>query len=92
MGLAELFVAILIVGVSAINAGVTVAAWTRVRDARFLLIASANLVLAALGAVWTWGQLPVGPPSFADAALPVLTLALLASLLFLATTLWPRRR
>jgi hypothetical protein len=90
VGLIELFFAVLIVGVSAVNAGVPVAAWTRGHDGRFLLLAAANAVLAVLGALWTWGQLPVNPPSYAGAQLPVLALALVAALLLLATTLWPR--
>lgn len=92
MGLAELFLAVLIVGVSGVNAGVPVGAWIRAHDARFLLLATANIVLAALGAVWMWGQLPVNPPPYASAQLPVLAIALLATLLFLATTLSPRHR
>jgi hypothetical protein len=91
VGLAELFVAVLIVGVSGVNAGVPVAAWTRARDGRFLILTAANAVLAVLGAVWTWGQLPVSPPSYTQVELPVLALALVATLLLLATTLWPRR-
>jgi hypothetical protein len=90
MGLLELFFAVLIVGVSGVNTGVPVAAWTRARDGRFLLLAAANAVLAVLGAVWTWGELPLSPPSYAEAQLPVLGIALVATLLLLATTLWPR--
>jgi hypothetical protein len=90
VGLLELFLAVLIVGVSGVNAAVPVAAWTRARDGRFLLLAAANATLAVLGAVWTWGQLPVSPPSYTAAQLPVLGIALVATLLLLATTLWPR--
>jgi hypothetical protein len=90
VGLAELFVAVLIVGVSAVNTGLPLAVWTRVRDGRFLLLAAASAVLALLGAVWTWGQLPLNPPSFATVQLPVLLIVFLAVLLLLASTLWPR--
>lgn len=90
MGLAELFLAVLIVGVSAVNAAVPIAAWTRAHDSRFLLLATANLGLAALGVVWTWGQLPGNPPSYSAVQLPVLAIALVATLLFLAATLSPR--
>lgn len=90
MGLAELFFAVLIVGVSGVNAGVPVAAWTRLRDGRFLVLSAANAVFAVLGAVWTWGQLPLNPPSYAEAQLPVLVITLVATLLLLATALWPR--
>jgi hypothetical protein len=91
VGLVELFVAVLVVGLSCLNAAPPVAAWPRSGDGRFLLIAAAQLALAALGAVWTWGQLPLNPPSWAIAQLPVLSVALLVALLFLATTIWPRR-
>jgi len=90
VGLAELFVAVLIVGVSSVNAGVPVAAWARARDGRFLILAAAHAALALLGAVWVWGQLPLNPPSYAEAQLPVLAIVLAATVLLLATTLWPR--
>jgi len=91
MGLVELFVAVLIAGVSVVNAGVPLAAWWRAHDQRFLCLVGANALLALLGGIWAWGQLPVSPPSYASAALPVLLVALLATLLFLATSLWRRR-
>ena len=91
MGLAELFVSVLIVGISCVNAAPPAAAWARSRDGRFLILSSANVVLAVLGLVWVWGQLPWNPPPWASAELPVLLIALLVTLLFLATTLWPRR-
>jgi hypothetical protein len=90
MGLAELFLAVLIVGVSLVNASLPIAAWARGRDGRFLVIAAAHVVLAGLGVLWTWGQLPVNPPSSAVVQLPVLAIAFLATLLFLIATLWPR--
>ena len=91
MGLEELFVAVLIVGVSCVNAAAPAAAWWRSKDGRFLFLSAANVGLALLGVFWTWGQLPENPPSWASAELPVLLLVLLVSLLFLAATLWPRR-
>lgn len=91
VGYLELFVAVLIVGVSCVNAAPPLAAWSRSRDRRFLLLSSANAVLALLGGMWTWGQLPWNPPSWASAQLPVLLLVFLVTLLFLTTTLWPRR-
>jgi hypothetical protein len=90
VGLFELFFAVLIVGVSGVNAGVAVAAWARARDGRLLLLTAANVMVAVLGAIWTWGQLPLNPPSYAEAQLPVLAIALVATLFLLATTLWPR--
>jgi hypothetical protein len=91
VGLVELFAAVLIVGLSSINAAPPAAAWSRSGDARFLLIVAAQLGLAALGALWTWGQLPLSPPSWSGAQFPVLGVVLLVALLFLATTIWPRR-
>jgi hypothetical protein len=91
VGLAELFVAVLIVGISCVNATLPAALWGRSRDGRFLLLATANGCLAVLGLTWTWGQLPWNPPPWTAVQLPTLTIALLATLLFLGTTLWPRR-
>lgn len=91
MGTLELFVAVLIVGVSCINGALPAVAWSRSRDGRFLLLSGANLAFALLGILWTWGQLPWNPPSWAVAQLPVLLVALLVVLLLLGTTLWPRR-
>lgn len=83
--------AVLIVGVSLVNAGPPTAAWRRSGDGRFLFLSAANAGLASLGALWTWGQLPWNPPPWTSAQLPVLLLTLVVTLLFLATTLWPRR-
>jgi hypothetical protein len=91
MGLLELFVAVLIAGVSAVNVALPVAAWSRARDGRFLVLAAANGVFVLLGGLWTWWQLPENPPAYAVAALPVLAVALLGVLLLLAASLWPRR-
>ena len=91
MGLAELFVAVLIVGISCVNAAPPAAAWWRSKDGRFLFLAAGNALLGVLGGVWSWGQLPWNPPSWASVELPVLVLVLAVTLLFLATTLWPRR-
>jgi len=91
MGLLELFVAVLIAGVSAINAAVPLAAWLRAHDGRFLFLVGANALLALLGAVWAWGELPGAPPSYTAVELPVLVITLLATLLLLATSLWRRR-
>ncbi|MGD0250708.1 MAG: hypothetical protein ABSB97_07500, partial [Thermoplasmata archaeon] len=90
VGLVELFVAVLIVGISTVNVAAPIAAWSRARDGRFLLLATANLVFALLGALWTWGQLPGNPPTYTAAQLPVLGIALGGVLLLLASTLWPR--
>ncbi len=91
VGIAELFVAVLIVGLSCVNAAMPAAAWSRSRDGRFLLLSAANLGLALLGAVWAWGQLPWNPPSWTSASLPPVLIVLVVALLLLASTVWPRR-
>lgn len=91
MGLVELFVAVVLAGVSLLNAAVPLLAFGRARDPRLLGIACAHLGLAALGGLWAWGQLPYAPPPWTQADLPVLGLALAVALVFLATTLAPRR-
>lgn len=83
--------AVLIVGISCVNAAPPAAAWWRSKDGRFLFLSAANAGLALLGVVWTWGQLPWNPPSWASTGAPVLVLVLAVTLLLLATTLWPRR-
>jgi hypothetical protein len=89
--LQDFFVAVLIVGVSCVNAGIPIAAWARAHDSRFLLVSAANALLALIGAIWAWGVLPVSPPAFAAPQFPILVLVLLVAFLLLATTLWPRR-
>jgi len=91
MGLPELFAAALISGLSVINAVVSLGAWSRARDPRLLLVASANGCLLVLGLLWAWGQFPAGPSEFADPSWPVLILVLAAALLLLGTALLPRR-
>lgn len=91
MGLLELFAAVLIVGVSCINLALPSVVWGRSGDARFLAIAGANGALAVLGAIWTWGQLPVDPPGWTGATPLAAGLVLLVALLMLVSTLWPRR-
>jgi len=90
VGLPELFVAVLLTGVSIVNASIPAAVWSRSRDGRFLLLSGANLTLGALGAAWTWGELPLNPPTWTGVELPVLLLGLLAALFLLAATLWRR--
>lgn len=91
MELQDFFVSVLIVGISCVNAAVPLAAWSRARDGRFLLLAGANGFLALAGAIWAWGVLPVNPPAFAAPQFSILILVLIVTLLLLATTLWPRR-
>lgn len=90
MGLIELFLAVLLVGISAVNAALPVSVWSRTRDPRFLFLTGANLGLSALGAIWVWGQLPFAPPPFTSVELPTISLVLLVAVLLLAATLWPR--
>ena len=91
MGIIELFAAVVIVGVSCINAAPPAAAWFRSGDGRFGLLCAANATLAVLGGVWAWGQLPYDAPSWTAVQLPVLLLVLVVTGLLLATTIWPRR-
>lgn len=81
----------LIVGVSAINMALPALAFSRSSDGRFLALTAASGAWALLGAIWAWGQLPGNPPAWTGASLPVLGLALVATLLLLVSTLWPRR-
>jgi hypothetical protein len=91
VGLTELFIAVLIAGISCINLALPALVWHRSGDGRFLALAGANGVLAVLGAVWTWGQLPVDPPGWTGASIASLGLVLIVALLLLVSTLWPRR-
>lgn len=91
MGLVELFVAVLIAGISCVNAALPAAAWTRSRDGRFLCLAAANAVLAVLGGLWAWGALPDHPPSWTAIAWPPATIVLAVAALLLVATLLPRR-
>lgn len=91
MGLIELFEATLVVGVSAINAGLPSAAWRRSRDGRFVLVGLAHVALGALGAIWIWGALPFGAPRWAAGAEWPELAVVAAALLFLGSSLWPRR-
>lgn len=91
MGLPELFAAVLIAGVSAVNAAVPLAAWGRSHDVRFLWIAGGNSMLLVLGALWTWGELPVDPPVLAPTSPVLLVLVLVTALCLFVAGLWPRR-
>jgi hypothetical protein len=90
VGLAELFVAVLVVGISCVNAAVPIAAYLRSKDGRFLALSAASVGLALVGLLWTWGQLPLSPPSWTSASLPIMVLVLLATVLLLAASTWPR--
>ena len=90
MALPALFETVLIVGNSGITTALATLSGYRLGDRRFLFVSAANGGMVALGAVWTWGELPVSPPAWSVAQLPVLLLVLLIALLFLVSTLWPR--
>ncbi|MCI4363025.1 MAG: hypothetical protein L3K13_01790 [Thermoplasmata archaeon] len=92
MGLLELLLPSVMSGAAALGSGVPVAAWNRTRDARFLLIALANLGLLALGLVWLWAEAAPQPPAYAVVSLPELFLGSVASLALLGASLLPRRR
>ena len=90
MALLELFVAVLVAGVSVLNTALPIATWARSHDGRFLLVAGSSGLFAVLAGLWVWGQLPLDPPGFAEVGLPVLVLALGAVVLLFGATLWPR--
>jgi hypothetical protein len=87
MGLLELFVAVLITGLSCVNAAIPLSAWRRTRDERFALLGLANAVFVLLGALWVWGQLPGTPPEGTASTDLSLLFVLAAVLLFLLATL-----
>jgi len=89
--LLELFLSVLVAGISALNSAIPFAVWRRTGDARFVFLSLANALLSVLGLVWVWGQLPVNPPSFTSVSDSTLALVLLAVLLFLVATLGRRR-
>lgn len=89
MGLPELFVSVLIVGVSGINLALPISAWHRSGDSRFLAIAASSGGLAALGLLWTWGAMPIAGPAWMVAPLPILLVVLLVTVLILLSTLLP---
>jgi hypothetical protein len=91
MGLPELFVAVLIAGISVVNCVVALGAWSRARDPRLLLVSAANVCLLLVGALWAWGEFPSGPSEFSNPSWPVLILVFLATLFLLGTALLPRR-
>ncbi len=92
MGLPELFLAVLIVGLSLINLALPLFAWRRSGESRFFLVAASNAGLAGLGGLWTWGAMPLGAPSWTVASLPILGLVLLVAVLSLLSTLIPSQR
>lgn len=91
MGLVELFFAVLVAGLSAVNVALPAAAWSRTRDPRFVLLVGANAFLLGLGLLWTWSELPVNPPGYAAVSLPVLLLAVGAVLCVFGSVAVPRR-
>jgi hypothetical protein len=91
VGLVELFVAVLIAGISCINLALPAIAFQRSGDGRFLALSGANAVLALTGVLWAWGQLPFDPPAWTGTSLPILGLVLFVALLLLVSTLWRRR-
>jgi hypothetical protein len=91
VGLIELFVAVLVAGISVVNAALPLAAWARLHDGRFLILSTGNALFAVLGALWIWGSLPGNPPAYAVPSLPALLLAFGVTVLILASAVWSRR-
>jgi hypothetical protein len=89
--LEDLFVSVLIVGLSLINAAIPIGAWRQSSDRRYLWLSLANAFLAILGAIWAYGVLPVAPPSWTAPQFPIPLIVLAAVVAFLLAALWPRR-
>jgi len=91
MALGELLLSLVVAVASAVGSMVPVAAWSRTKEPRFLLVAGASLCLLALGVIWAYGQAVAGAPSYAHASLATMGLVALAALLWLLSGLVPRR-
>jgi hypothetical protein len=91
MGLLELGLALVLCGAAGIGSAVPVAAWSRTRDPRFLLVAATKLTLLAVGLLWLWGQLPDRAASVTEVSAPALGLVALVAVLLLSTALVRRR-
>ena len=91
MGLVELGLALVIAVASSVASGVPVAAWSRTRDPRFLLVAAASLALLALGLIWTWGELPGRASAVTEVSLPALGLGAIAAVCLLLAGVIRRR-
>jgi hypothetical protein len=92
MGLEALGVAGLLGVASATGSALTLAAWNRTREARFLLVAAAQWALLALAVLWAAGQVLAAPPEYARADLPVMGLTTLAAIFLVLGSLLPRAR
>lgn len=91
VGLPELFLAVLVAGLSSINLALPLSAWRRSDEPRFLAVGAANGALVVLGILWTWGELPLDAPGWTGAALPTIGLVAVVSGLILLSTLLPPR-
>lgn len=91
MALEALAAALVLAIFSVVGSALALAAWNRLREPRFLLVAAGQWALLAMGAIWAYGQVAATPPSYAAASLPVVGLAALASVLLVLGSLWPPR-
>lgn len=69
-----------------------VAAFSRTRDPRFLLVAGAMLALLAVGVLGAYGAAAAHPPTYAQLPATPLGLIALASVLLMLTSFYPRGR
>jgi hypothetical protein len=91
MGFLETFLAACVLGLSAVNAAIPLAAYVRTHERRFWFVLAGNLGLALLGALWVWGSAGGSAPASLAPTDPILAVALIAVLLFLAAAVFPRR-
>lgn len=90
MGLEALALALVLGAASAAGSALAIGAWTRTRDARFLLLAAAQWSLLVMGAIWALGQILASPPLYARAELPEIGLSALCACLLVLGSIVPR--
>ena len=91
MALTGLLLGLVTAVLALVASSAPVAAWTRTRDPRFLLIAGADLALLAIGVLAVYGNSASRAPAFTSISAAALGLVALAALALLVTGLWPRR-
>jgi hypothetical protein len=91
MALGELLLSLVVVVGSGVGSMVPMAAWSRTKEPRFLLVAGGSLSLLALGVVWAYGQSVSNAPSYAHVTIATAALTALAAVLWLLSGVIPRR-
>jgi multisubunit Na+/H+ antiporter MnhB subunit len=77
---------------AALSSALPVAAWSRTREPRFLLVAGAGLLFMALGLAWAYGLAAAHPPAWSSTTEASVGIVDLAVGCLLVSTLLPRRR